>query len=134
MIYPTIAGASYSTAWWLFADGALHASKPFGFTEWLPCIVGTLAFILMQFCNPNRMRETSMMDDGAIMASKIIFFVSLLVGFLAICIGIILMLLRGDGDPWSYATIVIAPFCMVVRSVPPLPPFALLVAPPQYLL
>ena len=78
-VLSAISGGLFSIAWWLFIDGALTAKRatadndsiPFKFVEYVPGLIAMIAFVMLQFVDPEDMKAESMFDAGRSKRSKV---------------------------------------------------------------
>lgn len=115
-----ISGVLFASGWWFFVDGGYEYSRAghkFEFVEWIPGIVSTVAFFLIQLCNPNHMRSDSMFDEGRARRAKIFFFISLFVGFSGLISAVWIMVDQVKDPPYPGVTLLLQAFLIVLASV-----------------
>eukprot|EP00992_Anisonema_acinus_P006183 TRINITY_DN19956_c0_g1_i1.p1 TRINITY_DN19956_c0_g1~~TRINITY_DN19956_c0_g1_i1.p1 ORF type:complete len:157 (-),score=45.91 TRINITY_DN19956_c0_g1_i1:74-493(-) len=101
-----ISGALFAAAWWLFVDGWVVYSKDnsgagFDFVMWLPGLLGTLGFVMINMTTPSDLSNSSAVDfDRNPNTTKICFFFSVLVAFISIIAAIWILADKSMGKGW----------------------------------
>eukprot|EP00667_Euglena_gracilis_P022970 EG_transcript_25769 len=79
-----LSGALFASAWWLFVDGWVTFEGKYTFMMWLPGMLGTFAFIMVNMTKPGELNQTNIFDESNANSIKVWFFFSILVSFASI--------------------------------------------------
>jgi|UniRef100_A0A7S4FR13 hypothetical protein len=118
-----LAGALFAVGWWFFVDGWVSFGKEhegkYKFVMWLPGLLGTFAFLMVNMTKPSELNQTSMFDETNANNVKIWFFFSILVSFASIIAAIWITVASEDLKEQQYSgvTLILQSISLLISSL-----------------
>eukprot|EP00906_Rhabdomonas_costata_P026688 RCo038013 len=119
-VHSYVSGALFAIAWWIFVDGKVTSSVKYEFVMWLPGLLGTLGFVMINMTKPSDFNsESSVFSQDTSVNAKVWFFFSILVSFVSIIAGIWIQVDKddGSGNQWAGVSLIFQTMFLLLSSL-----------------
>eukprot|EP01006_Ploeotia_vitrea_P011781 TRINITY_DN31293_c0_g1_i1.p1 TRINITY_DN31293_c0_g1~~TRINITY_DN31293_c0_g1_i1.p1 ORF type:complete len:141 (-),score=2.29 TRINITY_DN31293_c0_g1_i1:139-561(-) len=124
-IFAYVSGALFAAAWWVFIDGTVSSGVKYDFVMWLPGIIGTAGFFMINSTKPAQLTGGDggfLGEGGGSNKFRVWFFLSVLVSFLAVIAAVWIKLDYGkvkndwSQHPWTGTSLIIQSAILIISA------------------